>query len=480
MRLSWNEIRSRAAAFAKEWHGKGYESGDTQTFYNDFFEVFGVSRRRVASFEAPVRDLPANRRGRIDLFWRGTLLVEQKSAGLDLAKAKRQALDYFPGLKDSELPRYILACDFQRFELWDLDDGGEPLRFCLYDLPKHVQAFSFIFGGVKRAFKQEDKVNIQASELMGELHDALKAANYTGHDLERFLVRLVFCLFADDTGIFAPQGILADYIESRTAEDGTDLGPKLTKLFEVLNQSEDRRQSTLDADLTQFPYVNGDLFAERLPLPDFDSRMRSLLLKACAFDWSAISPAIFGALFQSVMDKKKRRAIGAHYTNEQNIMKVIGPLFLDDLKDELKRLRARKDTGRAKALLAFQDKLASITCFDPACGCGNFLVIAYRELRALETEVILDLVENKDLFTEQLSKVDVNQFYGIEIEEFPARIAETALWMMDHIMNQRLSDELGEVKPHPVEGRAHHPQRRRAGNRLVVGTAARALQLHFR
>ena len=446
MRLSWNEIRARAAKLSKEWHGKGYESGDTQTFYNDFFEVFGMSRRRVASFEAPVKNLPNNKRGRIDLFWKGMLLVEQKSSGLDLAKAKQQALDYFPGLNETELPRYILACDFQRFELWDLDKGGAPLQFGLYDLPKYVSAFAFITGSIPREFKDQDKVNIKASELMGEFYDALKASGYDGHDLERLLVRLVFCLFADDTGIFPERGMLEAYIEARTSADGTDLGPKLSHIFEVLNQHEDKRQNTLDEDLRAFPYINGDLFQDRLPPVSFDSAMRKKLLEACGFNWAEISPAIFGALFQSVIDKKKRRAIGAHYTNEQNIMKVIGPLFLDDLKEELKRLKARRGTGREKALLAFQDKLAGITCFDPACGCGNFLVIAYRELRALETEVILDLTKIKHLFPEQLSKVDVNQFYGIEIEEFPSRIAETALWMMDHIMNQRLSDELGEVK----------------------------------
>ncbi len=446
MRLSWNEIRARASKFADEWKGASYERGETQTFYNEFFEVFGVPRKKVAIFEEPVKGFAENKRGFMDLFWKGTLLVEQKSAGRDLSKAKRQAFDYLPGIKnDKDLPRFILLCDFQSFELYDLETRKD-WKFGLYELPKHVQAFSFIFGGVQREFKDEDPVNIKASELMGELHDALKAGGYEGHDLERFLVRLVFCLFADDTGIFAPKGILTDYIEQRTSPDGTDLGPKLANLFEVLNTDEERRQRTLDEDLKQFPYVNGDLFRERLRLPSFDSRMRRLLLDACDFDWSLISPAIFGALFQSVMDKKKRRAIGAHYTSEQNIMKVIGPLFLDDLKAELARLKARKDTSREKALLAFQDKLAGIKCFDPACGCGNFLVIAYRELRALENEVILDLTKIKHLFTEQLSKVDVNQFYGIEIEEFPARIAETALWMMDHIMNQRLSDDLGEVK----------------------------------
>jgi N-6 DNA Methylase len=445
MHLSPNEKRSRAAKFADEWKTAGYERGQSQTFYNEFFEIFGIKRRRVASFEEPVKKL-GDKQGFIDLFWKGVLLVEQKSAGRDLTKAKQQAFDYFPGLKDSELPRYILACDFQTFQLHDLEES-ESHSFGLQELPDKLKLFSFIDGGIQHKFKDEDPVNIKASELMGDLHDALKAAGYEGHDLERFLVRLVFCLFADDTGIFE-RGILTEYIEKRTSEDGADLGPKLSKLFEVLNASEDKRQKTLDEDLAAFPYVNGELFADRLSLPDFNGAMRSTLLEACHFDWSKVSPAIFGSLFQSVMDKKKRRAIGAHYTNEQNIMKVIGPLFLDDLKAELAKLKVRRDNKRANALKAFQEKLAKIICFDPACGCGNFLVIAYRELRQLETEVILELAKtNRELFAGSFSQVDVDQFYGIEIEEFPARIAETALWMMDHIMNMRLSEALGEYQP---------------------------------
>jgi hypothetical protein len=445
MQLSWNEKRARAAKFADEWKTAGYERGETQSFYNEFFEIFGIKRRRVASFEEPIKKL-GDKQGFIDLFWKGVLLVEQKSVGRDLKKAKQQGLDYFPGIKkESDVPRFILACDFQTFELHDLDEG-ESWSFGLQELPEKIKLFYFVDGGVQRKFKDEDPVNIDASTLMGELHDALKAAGYGGHDLERFLVRLVFCLFADDTGIF-DRGILTEYIEKRTNEDGSDLGPKLVELFQVLNVPNEKRQKTLDEDLAQFPYVNGDLFVDRLDLPAFNSRMRAILLEACYFDWSKVSPAIFGSLFQSVMDKKKRRAIGAHYTNEQNILKVIGPLFLDDLKAELAKIKASRGTGRNNALKAFQEKLSKITCFDPACGCGNFLVIAYRELRQLETEVILELVKNKDLFAGSFSQVDVNQFYGIEIEEFPARIAETALWMMDHIMNMRLSEAVGEYLP---------------------------------
>lgn len=444
MRLSWNEIRARAARFADDWREAKYERGETQSFYNDFFDVFGVKRRRVASFEEPVRLLGA-RRGYIDLFWKGVLLVEQKSAGHKLNPAKAQALDYFPGLRDAELPRFLLVSDFQNFELYDLDEGTQT-KFALAELPKCVEAFGFVVGVQKRTFRDQDPVNIQASELMGKLHDALKESGYVGHDLERLLVRLLFCLFADDTGIFEPRDSFEMLIRDRTREDGSDVGQWLSALFETLNTPENNRQAKLDSDLQQFRYVNGELFADRLAIPAFDSTMRSRLLEACEVSWDAISPAIFGALFQSVMSKSERRAQGAHYTTERNILKVIEPLFLDQLRAELERLRARKDTGRANALRAYQDKLARLAFLDPACGCGNFLVIAYRELRTLETEVLKELnpERQRELDVASLSKVDVGQFYGIEISEFPARIAEVALWMMDHIMNVRLSLEFGQ------------------------------------
>jgi hypothetical protein len=444
MRLSWNEIRARAAAFAVEWGGAHYERGETQTFYNEFFEIFGTPRKRVAAFEEPVKRL-GNKQGFIDLFWKGVLLVEHKSAGRSLTPAKTQALDYFPGLKDAELPRYILLSDFQLFELYDLETGVVD-KFALADLPHHIEAFGFIMGVQKRVFKDQDPVNIIASELMGRLHDALRDSGYAGHDLERLLVRLVFCLFADDTGIFDLPGMFQDFITERTREDGSDLGLWLTRLFAILNTPEPKRQKTLDEDLARFPYVNGDLFSETLEFPDFSAPMRKILLEACAFNWSAISPAIFGALFQSVMDPKARRKQGAHYTTEKNILKVIEPLFLDELRSEFSRLRDRRDSGRKRALETFMEKLGTLTFFDPACGCGNFLIIAYRELRALELAVLKELhpLGQRELDVAILSKIDVDQFYGIEISEFPARIAEVALWMMDHIMNNLLSLEFGK------------------------------------
>lgn len=281
---------------------------------------------------------------------------------------------------------------------------------------------------------------------MGHLHDALKASGYEGHDLERFLVRVLFCLFADSTGIFEPRGIFGDLIRNRTHEDGSDLGGWLSQLFEVLNAPAERRQRNLDEDLNQFPYVNGDLFQERLAIPSFDAPMREALLKVCDFSWERISPAIFGSLFQSVMDKQHRRAQGAHYTTEKNIMKVIQPLFLDDLHSEFEQLKTRRDTGRNAAIRKFHEKLGSLKFFDPACGCGNFLIIAYRELRLLEIEILkfLRKDEQLELDVSRLSKIDVDQFFGIEIGEFPARIAEVAMWMMDHIMNNRLSLEFGD------------------------------------
>lgn len=449
MRLSFNEIRARAANFAASYKDASYEKGETQTFYNDFFQIFGVERRSVARYEEHVKKLN-NKAGFIDLFWPRVLLVEQKSAGRDLAKAEIQAGEYFDALKEAERPRFQLLCDFQNFQLLDRDTR-ESTSFALADLPKHVEKFGFIMGLEKRSFKDQDPVNIKAAELVGRLHDSLEESGYQGHKLEVFLTRIVFCLFADDTGIFEPRDIFLDFLENRTKEDGSDLGPLLTQLFDVLDTPEDKRHTTLDEDLARFPYVNGALFSDTVRTPSFNTEMRERLIEAGRFNWSGISPAIFGSLFQSVMDKEERRKAGAHYTTEKNILKVIGPLFLDDLRAEFEALKARK-TNRVKLLQAFHDRLAELTFLDPACGCGNFLIITYRELRLLEIEVLREIHGDfikrmkggaTELPLKSLLKIDVDQFYGIEFSEFPARIAETAMWMMDHIMNTQASLEFG-------------------------------------
>ncbi|QZD88087.1 class I SAM-dependent DNA methyltransferase [Qipengyuania psychrotolerans] len=436
MRLGWDEIARRAKAFSEEWDDAHYEKGETQSFYNDFFEVFGIKRRQVAVYEQRVK-LIENKQGFIDLFWPRTLLIEQKSAGLRLDRAQGQALDYLNGVHPTEQPRWILTCDFQRWNLLDLESGKE-LRFRLADLHKHVTAFDFMLGR-KVSFERQETVTIKAAELMGRIHDALEDNNYTGHDLERFLVRLLFCMFADDTGIFQPKDIFLQLIENDTLPDGSNVGRVINELFEVLDTPEDQRQANLSGELSAFPYVNGRLFRENLRTPIFDAKMREDLLDACRHDWSAVSPAIFGSLFQSVMDAKERRAKGAHYTSEENILKVIGPLFLDDLREELEALKARK-TAKEKLLLEFQARLSRMRFLDPACGCGNFLVIAYREVRRLELECLQELYGNQRIDAELMTRVTVDQFFGIEYEEFPAMIAEVAMWMADHIANNEINE----------------------------------------
>lgn len=447
MRLSWNEIRARATLFAEEHKSFADERRDTQTFWNDFFSnVFDVPRTRVATYEKAVERLKGTK-GFIDLFWPGELIIEQKSRGKDLLKAEQQALDYTHGLTDAELPKRILTCDFRFFRLLDLE-SGETTAWALEDLPKHIEKFAFVLGRQTRKFKDQDPVNIKAAELVGHLHDEIEASGYTGHKLEVFLTRIVFCLFADDTGIFEPRDILWDLLDTKTRPDGTDTGDVINKLFEVLNTPEDQRSPNLDPELARFPYVNGHLFEEYFPAPHFNADMRAALINACRFDWTPISPAIFGSLFQSVMNPEERRKKGAHYTTEKNILKLIGPLFLDDLRAEFDRIKARR-TGRLQALEAFHRKLSSLTFFDPACGCGNFLVITYREIRLLELDLLKEIHGTRQLSFEAdaLSQVDVDQFYGIEIEEFPARIAQTALWMMDHLMNLALSEAFGGYFP---------------------------------
>lgn len=441
MPLSWNEIKDRALRFSREWADEASEDAEAKSFWDAFFDVFGVSRRRVANFERKVKKIDG-KDGFIDLLWKGVLLIEHKSRGKDLDRAHIQARDYFHGLTDAELPRYLLVSDFARFRLYDLEGEAEAVEFPLKDLHKHVRRFGFIAGYQARSFKEQDPVNVEAAERMGRLHDALKAAGYDGHALELLLVRLLFCLFADDTGIFTPRHAFHDLIDQRTSMDGADLGLWLGQVFQVLNTPEDKRQKTLDEQLAELPYVNGKLFEEALPLANFDATMRKLLLDASGLDWSRISPAIFGSMFQSVMDAKARRNLGAHYTSEKNILKLIGPLFLDELKAELEKI------GNHEAKLAqFHRKLATLKLLDPACGCGNFLVIAYREIRLLELQVLRRQFATQQSVLAHVSDhvlVDVDQFYGIEIEEFPAQIAQVAMWLMDHQMNLQVAEQFGE------------------------------------
>ncbi len=454
MPLSWNEIKTRATVFANEWKDEVSEDAEAKSFWDDFFNVFGISRRRVATFEHAVNLTPGpspgesagERRGFIDLLWKGMILIEHKSRGKDLNKAYRQAKDYFPGLTEKELPRYILVSDFERFCLYDLENtspsGGDregAHEFTLSEFVQNVHLFGFIAGYQKRTYKEQDPVNIEAAALMGKLHDKLKAIGYEGHALELYLVRLLFCLFADDTNIFE-KGILHDYIDLRTNPDGSDLAAHIGQLFDTLNTPKEKRFKNLDENLAAFPYVNGKLFEERLPTASFDSDMRKTLLDCCLLDWGKISPAIFGSMFQSVMNPKERRNLGAHYTSEKNILKLIKPLFLDELQKEFEQVKDSKPK-----LQKLHEKISKLRFLDPACGCGNFLIIAYRELRLLEMEIVKTLLKGQTVTDiGYYFLLDVDRFYGIEYEEFPAQIAQVAMWLIDHQMNMKASETFGE------------------------------------
>ncbi len=461
--LSWNEVRDRALRFSRDpiHLAAKSERAEKQTFWNAFFEVFGLRRASFASFEENVRNLKGHTSA-IDLLWKGRLLVEHKSFGEDLDLAATQAFTYIEDLtredRWDEIPRYVLVSDFARFVLYDLEPDDQldlPLfagrqiekhHFTLAEFPKHVRHFAFMLGQTRVRYKPEDEANEKAYARMCQLHDELKAGGFGasaenprgGHELERLLVRLLFCLFAEDNGIFDPETFTA-FVRHRTRPDGSDLGQHLQHLFEILDTAPAQRQSGLDDDLAAFPYVNGQLFAERLRTPVFTRAMRDSLLACCDFQWARISPAVFGSLFQGIMEDRARRQQGAHYTSERDILKVIRSLFLDELRAEWTRLLADRSNRRIPGLQRFHQRLRELQFLDPACGCGNFLVLAYRELRLLETEVLRELLATgggQALFP----IVDVDQFHGIEIGEWPVRIAEVALWLMDHQMNSQASE----------------------------------------
>lgn len=443
MTLSLNEIRGRATDFAREYRDAHSERADAQSFWKDFFQVFGINARRIGAFERPAASLfTASGHGRIDFLWKGKVLVEHKSRGEDLDAAGTQARNYFPSLKDSELPRHIIVSDFARIRLDDLETG-ERQEFQLRDLPKRIGHFGFLSGYITRPPLPTDPVNQAATQALGKLHDLLEDDGHTGRNLDVWMVRTLFCLFADSAGIFEP-GIFRELIERRTAEDGNDLGAWMARLHKVLDQPGAKRPKSLDASLAAFPYVNGHLFGETVEEPATDARMREALLDACRVDWKAVSPAIFGSLFQSIKDRSERRKGGEHYTTEENILKCLDPLFLDGLREEL--ASAGKDRRR---LEAFAKRLRRIRVFDPACGCGNFLVVAYRELRRLEQAALRARYGDDGAGTFVsliLSEVNVDQMFGLEVDDWPAQIARVALWLTDHQANMALSDEFGKLE----------------------------------
>lgn len=444
MAQGWIEIRERARGFAKEWQHETRENAEAKSFWDAFFGVFGIQRRKVATFETPAERSDGHD-GFIDLLWRGVMLVEHKSAGKDLSRAAKQALSYFPGIKDRDLPRYVVVSDFRRMRLYDLEPetGGEAfIEFELRELDKHVRAFAFMLGMRPQKDAPEAPVNQKAVFKLAALHDKLAASGYAGVPLELLMTRLVFCFFADDTSIFE-RNQFKEWIEANTREDGADLGSRLNEIFGVLNQSHASRSTLLAEDLKAFDYVNGGLFADPIPVASFDKKMRDDLLDVSRLEWSQISPAIFGGMFQGLMSKVIRRKLGAHYTRERNILRVLRPMFLDALGQEF-----ADAVGSKPKLIALHEKLRGMHFMDPACGCGNFLVIAYRELRALELRILREFYQTgtQQMLPGELDQevwVNVDQFHGIEIDQKSAHIARLAMWLTDHQMNLLIGEEFG-------------------------------------
>lgn len=444
-----NEIRRHLSAFAKEWQHTVRENADAKLFWARFYECFGIRPESATIYEKAVSKLGGGR-GFIDSFIPGKLIVEHKSRGKDLDAAFAQASEYFMALKDAERPRYIITSDFARFRLTDLRTDATH-ECSLKELPKRADWFAFLVEDAAGEITEESKIDRKAAYQVSKLHQALLDVRFIGHDLEVFMTRLLFCFFADDTGIFGENGQFTRLVQ-RSREDGKDLGSMLAELFQVLNTSRDERQYSLDEDLAAFEYINGSLFAEQSRIPAFNHDLRQLLLESSELDWSGISPAIFGAMFQGVLeqqhptDKRQatRRELGAHYTSERNILRVINPLCMDDLRAELHASKRTKATLRA-----LYDKLPTLTFFDPACGCGNFLVIAFRDLRRLEMEVIAELwgEQRGVLDVSTLCRVNVHQFYGIEIDDAAAHIARVALWITDHQMNLEAAERFGTTRP---------------------------------
>jgi len=432
-------LRKRATKFAKNYADAVYEMGEAQNFIRDLCEIFDLNYRRSVRFEERVKKLKGS--GRIDAFFPSLLLVEMKSAGKDLDKAYIQATEYFQGLKDEELPRCVLVSDFQNLHLYNQEDKSPVLKIKLAELPQYIESFRFITGYEKLFNARQERINKEAAEKMASLHDAIKATGYDSNDLETYLVRLLFCLFADNTHLFGDNYQFLGYLKNYTQVDGENLHERLQTLFKVLNTK--KRVKNMPKHLAAFPYINGALFEGVLEDCYFDKEALDTLIECCELDWSEISPAIFGSLFQAIMHfddeagkakTKKRREFGAHYTSEENILKTIDPLFMDDLRAEFNRISARSKVK----LQAFHEKLEKLNFFDPACGCGNFLIIAYRELRLLEMEVIqkqYGKAVSKQLNLDLLIRCNVDQFHGIDIDSGAVNIAVLAMWLTDHQMN---------------------------------------------
>lgn len=460
------------------------ESTAAQQFWGHLLRCFGVIPERIDLFERDAVRATTGNTGYIDLFWSSVVLGEAKSLGKDLVKAESQALDYLAGgsIASHEWPKFVITTNFETIRLTKLGDEGWTEQFALDELADHVDQFMFLAGREEVTKTEETQASIAASRLMADLFTAMTntdvdesvgdeaPTNPEDEDWQVqkssvFLTRVLFLLYGDDAGLWE-NDLFYRFILNDTNDE--NLGSQLAALFQVLNTPENRRQRVPDS-MARFPYVNGSLFDEYWPQEFFDHDMRQALLNACRFNWTRISPAIFGSMFQLVKSKEARRADGEHYTSETNILKVIEPLFLDDLRKEANRLIGNRSTA-VKALRSFRDSLADMAFCDPACGCGNFLVVAYRELRKIETDIIVAIREREglgdfSLDTSWEQKLSIGQFYGFELNWWPAKIAETAMFLVDHQANRELALRIGNAPERlPITITAHI----RHGNALRI------------
>lgn len=448
--------------------GGATEKQFTQQFWIGLLKCFGVSDERTLLFEREARRASTSNHGWVDVFWPGVLLVEQKSVNKALEAASVQADDYLSGgsISDHEWPKYVIACNFKSFVLTN-SATNESWSFTLDELHEYVDQLKFIAGQETVGKRDEEEATIQASKIMARLYQSLVGEDAdapVGDDVsadasqedpavERasvFLTRILFLLFGDDAGLWE-NDLFYRFVEGRTQPDGSDLGVQIAGLFDYLNTPEAQRAriaANVPELVQRFPYINGGLFAERTPVEYFNAEMRAALLDACRFRWTRISTAIFGSMFQLVKSREARRAAGEHYTTEADILKTIGPLFLDELRAEANKLIASKSTSR-KTFAGFLDSLTEMRFVDPACGSGNFLQVAYAKLREIETDVLAEMNQREGGETQLLAtlgtRLSIEQFHGFEINWWPSRIAEVAMFLTEFQADQYLASKVGDA-----------------------------------
>lgn len=439
-----------AELLAKKYAKITSEKQFAQTFWRDVFQkLCGVDDLLATGieFEYPVRSHESGTIKFIDVLWPGIVLVEHKSAGESLDKAEQQARDYLISLDAAKRPPVIILSDFANFRIIEVL-AGKSVEFEIGDLPQNIGRFEAIIGDAGiGASRVEVEADTKAANLMSELFVQFEKAGYTGHEVSVFLVRILFLLFGDDTAMWrrTDRGLFSDVV-TNSSDDGTGLGAILQELFITLNTPRENRPSTLSESMSGFPYINGGIFAEQLPNFNFNKSMRTALVAATQYDWSTISPAIFGSLFQNVRDAETRREMGEHYTSETNILRCINDLFLNDFYN-----RMHEAWDSPQALKALRMELGQYDYLDPACGSGNFLVVAYKRMRDIELRIIARLQE-LDSKGSQLQldgslglQVHLGQFHGIEIDEWSASIARVAMFLADHQANLALEQITGSA-----------------------------------